>query len=240
MAGWIRLSKDGCCRKDKPANKATAAPSAKRQTNRTANVTSIDPAHILQQYYPPGSASYDLLVRHGEQVAHKALSIANRLRDRTVDQTFLYEAAMLHDIGIFLTDTPTLGCHGDQPYIRHGILGRALLETHGLDRHALVCERHVGVGLSANDIRHQQLPLPRRDMLPLTVEEEIICYADKFFSKKGGAPCGRTIPEIFDTLRPYGEVPVLRFQAWVRRFENGCRPPTAPRETGKSACILRD
>ena len=72
-------------------------------------------------------------------MAAKALAVADQLGPATLDREFLFEAAMLHDIGIFMTDTPTLGLHGDQPYIRHGTLGRDLLESHGLQRHALVC-----------------------------------------------------------------------------------------------------
>ena len=140
---------------------------------------------------------------------------------------------MLHDIGIFMTDTPALGCHGDHPYICHGTLGRELLEHHDLDRHALVCERHVGVGLSAGDIQRQNLPLPLRDMHPLTIEEEIICYADKFYSKNNRQnQAARTTSEIVTMLRRYGEPPVQKFQAWVRRFENGGRGPSSLGHTG--------
>ncbi len=193
----------------------------------------IEPLRIIGDYYLPGSATYDMLARHGEQVAAKALAVAEHLSSTVVDKTFLQEAAMLHDIGIFLTATPALGCHGAHPYICHGTLGRELLEGRGLDRHALVCERHVGVGLSAEDIRRQQLPLPVRDMRPLSIEEEIICYADKFYSKNDRQkPAVRTTAEIVAMLRRYGEPPAQRFQAWVQRFENGVRQPSPPDQTG--------
>ena len=170
-------------------------------------------------------------MRHGEQVAAKALAVADHLETEGLDREFLREAAMLHDIGIFLTDTPSLGCRGDAPYIRHGTLGRELLEGHGLHRHALVCERHVGVGLSVADIRQQRLPLPLRDMRPATLEEEVICYADKFYSKNTppGAP-PRSVGRIVESLRRYGESPAKRFAAWARRFENGDRPAPPPIE----------
>jgi uncharacterized protein len=48
-----------------------------------------------------------------------------------------------------------LGCHGDRPYITHGIIGAELLGNEGLPGHALVCERHIGVGLSIEDIKSQ-------------------------------------------------------------------------------------
>ena len=189
----------------------------------------IEPLRIIGDYYPLGSATYDMLVRHGEQVAAKALAVADHLESAAVDKTFLHEASLLHDIGIFMTNSPALGCHGGHPYICHGMLGRELLERRGLDRHALVCERHVGVGLSAGDIQRQQLPLPVRDMRPLTIEEVIVCYADKFYSKNSlQKPAARSISEIVTALRRYGEPPAQRFQAWVQRFENSARPPSTP------------
>jgi uncharacterized protein len=147
----------------------------------------IDPLEIIKKYYRPGSTAFRVLVGHGEAVAKKALQTALKVRHLRPDETFIAEASLLHDIGIFMTNEPRIGCHGDNEYICHGYLGRKLLERRGLTRHALVCERHVGVGLSVADIDVHHLGIPRRDMLPLTLEEKIICYADKFFSKKIGA-----------------------------------------------------
>ena len=184
-----------------------------------------DPIGILRDYYPAGSRAYELVVRHGEQVAAKALAVAERLAPGQADTDFLHEAAMLHDIGIFLTDTPELACHGKHPYICHGVLGRDLLESRGLYRHALVCERHVGVGLRLEDIRRQNLPLPARDMQPVTLEEEIVCYADKFYSKTTlPGTAARTVAEILTQLGRYGRFHARRFQDWSRRFETGPSP----------------
>jgi uncharacterized protein len=176
---------------------------------------------LLQTVYDPDSKVYAILVQHGELVARKALAIADRVAEPAPDRTFLTEAAMLHDIGIGMTASPAIGCTGVHPYICHGYLGRELLERHGLPRHALVCERHVGVGLTAAEIRQRRLPLPDRDMLPVSIEEQIICYADKFYSKNGnGHPVIKSVAEILHSLEPYGTDKVLRFQAWAERFEN--------------------
>ncbi len=145
---------------------------------------SVDPLALIMKYYPPESLAYEILVEHSKLVAQKALAAAGAVSHLSPDLRFIEEAAMLHDIGIFLTDAPGLGCFGDEEYICHGYLGRELLEKEGLDVHALVCERHTGVGLTIGDIEKYDLPLPRRDMLPVSLEEKIICYADKFFSKK--------------------------------------------------------
>jgi len=144
----------------------------------------MNPLQIIVKYAPFGSLAHSLLVEHSFVVMEKAISIAESVKHLNPDCGFIREAAMLHDIGIVLVNEPRLGCSGIEPYICHGYLGRRLLEQEGYPRHALVCERHVGVGFTVNNIDEQHLPLPRRDMHPLSIEEKIICYADKFFSKR--------------------------------------------------------
>jgi uncharacterized protein len=174
---------------------------------------------IINRYYASDSASYRILVEHGRLVTAKALAAAAQVAHLQPDLDFIQSAAMLHDIGIFLTDSPGLDCHGTEPYIRHGILGRATLDALGHLRHGLVCERHVGVGISVEDIRRFNLPLPERDMRPVSIEEEIICYADKFFSKNGGgASHEKTVAEIVESLQRYGADQAERFMRWVELF----------------------
>ncbi len=166
------------------------------------------------------SRAYNILIKHGRQVANRALKIAGRVAHLKADQTFLKQAAQLHDIGIFLTNSPELGCFGKNSYVEHGYLGRKILEKMGLPAHALVCERHVGVGMTEDDIRHQGLPIPARDMVPVSIEEQIICYADKFYSKNGqDTDMEKSVDEIVDSLKRYGRDKVARFQAWVELFE---------------------
>ena len=180
----------------------------------------LDPEAVLARFYPPDSPTLAILRRHGRQVAAKALAAADRVAHLHPDRTLIFEAAMLHDVGIGRTDSPSLGCHGPLPYICHGVEGRRLLEEIGLARHALICERHVGVGLAAAEIRARRLPLPVRDMRPVSLEEEIVCYADKFFSKNGHSlERGRTVAEVVALLTPYGPAPVARFRGWAQRFE---------------------
>jgi uncharacterized protein len=180
----------------------------------------MNPLALIEKYYPPGTDSHRILLRHSTQVAEKAVAVARRLENHgSIDVSFVEEAALLHDIGILLTSAPRIGCLGDHPDICHGILGREILEREGLPRHALVCERHIGVGLTLEDIREQGIPLPMREMLPRTVEEEIVAYADLFFSKS--TPAGnreRTVDEVRSSLFRYGEHKVIVFDAWHQRF----------------------
>ncbi|MFO7613317.1 MAG: HDIG domain-containing protein [Bacteroidales bacterium] len=142
-----------------------------------------DYTKIIHRYYPPGTLRHQIYVPHCQAVRDLALSIARANPALGADPAILEAGAMLHDIGIFMTDAPEIGCHGDLPYLAHGYKGRELLEKEGLPEIAPVCERHIGVGITVQDILNRNLPLPHRDMTPQTLEEKIICYADKFFSK---------------------------------------------------------
>lgn len=174
---------------------------------------------IIEKLYAPKTMLYNILLKHSTQVAEKALAVADRVSVLKPDRDFIYEAAMLHDIGIVFTDTPRLGSYGNHPYIAHGILGRVVLEKQGLFSHAMVCERHIGVGLTKEDIISQKLPLPLRDMVPLTLEEKIVCYADKFFSKTISHNQERTSEEILKSLSRFGRDKVEKFLSWMNEFE---------------------
>ena len=180
----------------------------------------MDAIEILERYYDPNSKTFQILVEHGRQVAGKARVAAQKVAALKPDLDFIDAAAMLHDIGIFQTDTPQFGCFGKHPYICHGILGSDTLKKEDHRQLALVCERHIGVGISKEDIRQHNLPLPDRDMIPVSIEEQIVCYADKFFSKNGnGRPAEKPIKEIIASLKRHGPEKVRRFESWVRMFE---------------------
>ncbi len=182
----------------------------------------MNPTEILAEYYDRRSKTFKILVEHGKQVAEKALMAAEQVSYLKPDLDFIEKAAMLHDIGILETNSPGLGCRGKHPYICHGILGRQLLEKVGVSEYGLICERHVGVGISADDVRQFNLPLPPRDMLPISIEEQLICYADKFFSKNGSngrKAKQKSVESIVRGLKRYGADKVKRFQKWVEMFE---------------------
>ena len=137
----------------------------------------------------------------------------------TPDMEFIEEAALLHDIGIFMTDAPEIGCYGDEDYICHGFLGRDLLEKEGLPVHALVCERHVGVGITVHDVDSLFPMLPRRDMQPVSIEEKIICYADKFFSKRLDAlHIEKALEDVRLVIKRYGTEKLQRFDEMSEMF----------------------
>ena len=174
---------------------------------------------LMQKYYPKGSISYNYLYEHSTAVAKYAISIAKNNPGLDPDINFIHTSAFLHDIGIFMTDAPKFGCYGKFPYLAHGYLGREILENEGYPAHGLVCERHVGVGITREDIIKNKLPLPPRDMIPLTIEEEIVCYADKFFTKKDGKLSIPKKPDkILKKLSRYGSDKPSVFQGFIDKF----------------------
>lgn len=170
-------------------------------------------AGLFETHYPAGTPSRDILWQHSAAVATLALEIGRRHGARL---DFLEEAAWLHDIGIRYTRAPGIGCQGDQPYLCHGVIGRQLCEQAGLPEHGMVCETHVGTGLTAEEVQATGLPMPIRDMLPRTLEERIICYADQFFSKS--TPLRLGLDEVRRRVARHGQPPLDRFEALHASF----------------------
>jgi len=178
----------------------------------------MNPLQLIEQIYQGSDQARQILLDHSTQVAELATVIAGRLFVETVpvDLVLVEESALLHDIGMIYTDSPQLGCFGTAPYMAHGVLGAELLAAKGLHRHAMICERHIGVGLTVSDIQAQSLPLPLRDMTPRTIEEQIVAYADLFFSKS--RPQKRSAEQVRSSLARLGEEKAAIFDTWHQRF----------------------
>ena len=177
----------------------------------------MDYNSIINKFYPHDNELRRLLTRHSRDVADMALEIARRHPELNIDLDFLEEGAMLHDIGIFMTDAKGIYCNGTDQYIRHGIDGAELLRKEGYPKHARVCERHTGAGITLKQIEEQHLPLPAQDFLPETIEEKLICYADKFFSKSSPDRV-KTIEQAERSVAKHGEDGLMRFREWERLF----------------------
>ncbi|MBR6142022.1 MAG: HDIG domain-containing protein [Bacteroidaceae bacterium] len=173
---------------------------------------------LIHKYCEGNEALERLLLKHSTDVAQRALKIAKAHPELKADEKFLWEAAMLHDIGCVRTDAPAIFCYGTEPYIRHGILGAEILHSEGLPRHARVAERHTGTGLTASEIIHQNLPLPHRDFKPESIEEQIVCYADKFYSKTR-PDIEKTPEQALRSLEKFGSEGLDVFKDWMKQFE---------------------
>jgi len=141
---------------------------------------------IINKYFEAGSKAYEYYLGHVEAVTEKAFKIALEKHHTITNFETLYKMAMLHDIGICKTNAPDIGCSGLLPYLSHANEGRKILENEGFTDISSICENHVGVGISKDEIIEKQLPLEIKDMFPQSLEEKIVCLADKFFSKSKG------------------------------------------------------
>ena len=195
---------------------------------------------LLRHFYPEDTPLRRLLLHHSRQVADRALLIAARHPELELDTQLLEAGAMLHDIGICQCDAPGIFCTGTQPYICHGTLGAQMLRSlagtalisdcadgcqvqrmltaEALEPLARICERHTGTGLTRNQIEERGLPLPPTDLVPQTMEEQVVCYADKFYSKSHPER-ERTVEETERSLRKFGEEGCRKFLDWAQRFE---------------------
>ncbi len=167
-------------------------------------MTLMDYQAIIDKYYPADNELRRLLLHHSRQVARRCQLIAQRHPDLHLDTAFLEEAAMLHDIGIRWCDAPSIYCYGTEPYLRHGPIGGEVLRREGYERHARVCERHTGTGLPGLE--------------PQTIEEQVVCYADKFYSKSH-PDRERTVEQTAQSLEKFGHEGVEKFLRWAERFE---------------------
>ena len=164
---------------------------------------------VIDHFYKEDDALKHILLVHSRRVADRALLIARRHPELRLDENFLEAAAMLHDIGIIRCNAPSIQCFGTEPYICHGRLGAEM---------ARVCERHTGAGLTKEAIVRQNLPLPHEDFLPETTAEQVICYADKFYSKTR-LEHEKTLEQAAHSLEKFGEEGLLRFRKWAQMFE---------------------
>ena len=178
----------------------------------------IDYRQLINKYYADAPQLKNILLAHSMQVRDRALAIVDAHPDWTasgeVNRDFVEEAAMLHDIGIIYCNAPKIFCCGTHLYIEHGYLGALLLRKEGLPKHALVAERHTGTGITMEQVIRDELPIPIQDYCPVSLEEKIVCYADKFYSK---GHIGETVAlsKIRQQIWKYGHDAILRWDNLV-------------------------
>ncbi len=112
----------------------------------------------------------DSIKRHSEKVADKALEIADKIVKAKVDLNLIEIGSILHDIGRTKT-------HG----FNHALIGGKILREGGFsEKLAKICETHILGGLDKEDARN--FGLPEKDYLPNSLEEKIVCLADKYIA----------------------------------------------------------
>lgn len=178
----------------------------------------IDYQKIIQKHIT-NPLTLHIYMIHVTLVTARALKIAKGMNLTDEQIQFIEEAAMLHDIGIIKVDDEDLGCTGELEYICHGTEGRNILEAEGLPKHALVAERHTGVGIPKENIINENLPIPQRDMLAISIEEKIISWSDLFYSKNpDNLFREKSLDQAFNSIAKYGENHQKIFREWESMF----------------------
>jgi len=206
----------------------------------------MNPYDIIYYFYPQDTPLRRLLILHSEKVRDKAFEILGAARRvnpsaelMAVDEKLVNQGALLHDIGIGRTNAPGILCEGSEPYICHGTIGAQMLrdliaisrnskcsmlsglsnESSRLDQIARICERHTGAGLTTQDIVSQNLPIvPVRDLVPETLEEKLVCLADKFYSKSGDPSKEKGMERVRRSMMKFGAASQARFEDLCRTF----------------------
>jgi uncharacterized protein len=110
------------------------------------------------------------VVAHCIAVSATAVSLAGRVK-ASVDRELVRQGSLFHDIGRART-------HG----IDHAVAGVEIARELGFSEQlVLIIERHIGAGITAAEA--VRLGLPKKDYLPLTVEEKIVSYADNLVDR---------------------------------------------------------
>jgi uncharacterized protein len=182
-------------------------------------MTTFDWQAAIDRHYPADSKCREILMRHSQQVADKALKIAHE-HNLPLDDSDITAAAMIHDIGIFLTNAPGIDCHGEMPYMCHGCAGADLLRCEDAPEWlAHIAECHTGAGILPEEITLLNLPLPQnRDYMPRTLLEQLICYADKYYSKSGDMQ-EKSLDRVRASMAKHGSATLNRFESLRQKFE---------------------
>ncbi|TDD76801.1 HD domain-containing protein [Actinomadura darangshiensis] len=170
----------------------------------------------LHEKYAPGSEAFEVVWTHCVIVCE----IAEQIMDRTglgVDADLVRAGCLLHDIGVYRL-YGTSGEIDHKGYVRHGVLGHAILQDEGFPEEICrFCSHHTGVGLTRGDVERQGLPLPVADYLAESGEERLVMYADKFHSKTD-PPTFVSADSYAVNVRRYGEDKVAVFEAMRASF----------------------
>lgn len=184
----------------------------------TVFMKAVDVNAIIDRFYPCDNELKRIFLVHARMVTSLALRMADAHPELSIDRQFVEEAAMLHDLGIFLTDAPRIHCTGKEEYLCHGYLGAELLREMGYERHARVCERHTGTGLLKEQILSKGWNLPAQDFVPETIEEQLICFADKFYSKTKFLEQERTLDQVVENMAKISPESAEKVRRWAEMF----------------------
>jgi uncharacterized protein len=112
------------------------------------------------------------VINHCIAVTNLALDIAEKLQFKglKIDLQLVEAGAMLHDLGRSETHT-----------VNHSLAGVQIAQKIGLPVSVInIIKRHVGAGITSEEA--ELLGWPKDNYIPQTLEEKVVCYADKLIN----------------------------------------------------------
>lgn len=119
--------------------------------------------------------SNDRVVSHCRTVTDVSMILSDSIiaKEKPLDKRAILAGALLHDIGRSKTQT-----------VEHGYVGANILKDEGVDSVVVeIVRRHVGAGISGEEAK--KLGFPEGDYIPRTLEQKVVCFADKMVSADG-------------------------------------------------------
>jgi uncharacterized protein len=120
----------------------------------------------------------DKVIAHCQAVASLALELAEKFKTKNypVDLKLVEAGALLHDLGRSKMK---------------------LAQAEGLPEEVIcIIKRHVGAGITAEEA--EWLGWPKDSYVPQSLEEKIVCYADKCIGSDERIPVEATIKQLHD------------------------------------------
>lgn len=138
----------------------------------------------VHKRYAQSEAVYDLVYGHCKIVAEIAVWCAEE-NNLDVNKELLEAGCLLHDIGTYALFNAEGSDANEHNYKQHAVFGAALAAEEGFDpRIADMIRTHVLMGLSREEIVQGGFGMPQNDYFPASLEARLLCYADRFHSKK--------------------------------------------------------
>jgi uncharacterized protein len=128
------------------------------------------------------------VIAHCQAVALLSLELTEKFKARnySVDTALIEAGALLHDLGRAKTHS-----------VNHAVEGMQLAQAEGLpDPIVCIIKRHVGAGITSEEA--EWLNWPKDNYIPQTLEEKIVCYADKCISGTKRISVEATVKQLQD------------------------------------------